>query len=224
MPGASKVILIAVSALVFGRPIVALASPVADADLRGKTICWSYGGTRNTYGKDGSFNSNLSRPRHMEFGRRQADRRRRPRRIHLHYFQGRRNVSHVWQESRLVAGWTSPEATANEPPWPSVRRRRAGHMRRQPALGTIGDDNAGRAGSHPRTSSKLSVQSSSANHSFFRWGAFQISPRTLSRPPASNAFRSFLAPLPLRGRCHSAFKTRMGVPSKKASAFSMLRG
>jgi hypothetical protein len=62
VPGASKVILIAVSALVFGRPIVALASPVTDADLRGKTICWSYGsygGTRNTYGKDGSFDSNL---------------------------------------------------------------------------------------------------------------------------------------------------------------------
>jgi hypothetical protein len=37
----------------------ALAGPVTDADLRGKTICWSYGGTRNTYGKDGSFDSNL---------------------------------------------------------------------------------------------------------------------------------------------------------------------
>jgi hypothetical protein len=49
----------AVSVLVFVRPIVALASAVTDADLRGKTICWSYGGTRNTYGKDGSFDSNL---------------------------------------------------------------------------------------------------------------------------------------------------------------------
>jgi hypothetical protein len=37
----------------------ALASPVKDADLRAKTICWSYGGTRNTYGTDGSFDSNL---------------------------------------------------------------------------------------------------------------------------------------------------------------------
>ena len=37
----------------------ALASPVTDADLRGKTICWSFGGTRITYGKDGSFDSNL---------------------------------------------------------------------------------------------------------------------------------------------------------------------
>jgi hypothetical protein len=37
----------------------ALAAPVTDADLRGKTICWSNGGTRSTYGKDGSFESNL---------------------------------------------------------------------------------------------------------------------------------------------------------------------
>jgi hypothetical protein len=56
---ASRCFLMAVSVFVFGRPIVALANPVTDADLRGKTICWSYGGTRNTYGKDGSFDSNL---------------------------------------------------------------------------------------------------------------------------------------------------------------------
>jgi hypothetical protein len=59
MAGASKLISITALALVFGPPVVALASPVTDADLRGKTVCWSYGGTRNTYGKDGSFDSNL---------------------------------------------------------------------------------------------------------------------------------------------------------------------
>jgi hypothetical protein len=59
MFGASKFTLIAVLALVFCRPVIALAAPVTDADLRGKTVCWSYGGTRNTYGKDGSFDSNL---------------------------------------------------------------------------------------------------------------------------------------------------------------------
>jgi hypothetical protein len=37
----------------------AFAGPVTDADLRGKTICWSSGGSRSTYGKDGSYNSNL---------------------------------------------------------------------------------------------------------------------------------------------------------------------
>jgi hypothetical protein len=37
----------------------ALANSVTDADLRGKTICWNFGGTRNTYGKDGSLDSNL---------------------------------------------------------------------------------------------------------------------------------------------------------------------
>src|SRR5271170_1809364 len=57
--GASKVILMAAAALLFARPVVTLAAPVTDADLRGKTVCWSYGGTRNTYGKDGSFDSNL---------------------------------------------------------------------------------------------------------------------------------------------------------------------
>ena len=41
------------------HPSPALAGPVSDADLRGKTICWSYGGTRNIYGKDGSLDSNL---------------------------------------------------------------------------------------------------------------------------------------------------------------------
>ena len=59
MPRASKLISITALALVFGPPVVAVASPVTDADLRGKTVCWSYGGTRNTYRKDGSFNSNL---------------------------------------------------------------------------------------------------------------------------------------------------------------------
>ena len=59
MPKASQLILMVVSLVAFTRPTVALAGPVADADLRGKTICWSYGGTRNTYGKDGSLDSNL---------------------------------------------------------------------------------------------------------------------------------------------------------------------
>jgi hypothetical protein len=44
---------------VLAASATALASPVTDADLRGKTICWSYGGTRNTYRKDGSFDSTL---------------------------------------------------------------------------------------------------------------------------------------------------------------------
>jgi hypothetical protein len=60
MREASKVIFMAASALVLGRSFVALAGPVTDADLRGRTVCWSYGGTRNTYGKDGSFDSNLA--------------------------------------------------------------------------------------------------------------------------------------------------------------------
>ena len=60
MPKASQLILMVVSLVAFTRPTVALAGPVADADLRGKTICWSYGGTRNTYGKDGSLDSNLA--------------------------------------------------------------------------------------------------------------------------------------------------------------------
>jgi hypothetical protein len=58
MPKALRSIFL-VLVLFFGPQIAALASPVTDADLRGKTICWSYGGTRNTYGKDGSLDSNL---------------------------------------------------------------------------------------------------------------------------------------------------------------------
>ena len=52
--------MVLVLALVLGRPVVAAAGPVGDADLRGKTVCWSYGGTRNTYRKDGSFDSSHS--------------------------------------------------------------------------------------------------------------------------------------------------------------------
>jgi hypothetical protein len=59
VPKASQLILMVVSQVVFTCPVVALAGPVTDADLRGKTVCWSYGGTRNTYGRDGSFDSNL---------------------------------------------------------------------------------------------------------------------------------------------------------------------
>jgi hypothetical protein len=60
MPNRSTLKMMAISLVAFG-PAGALAAPglVTDADLRGKTICWSYGGTRNTYGKDGSFDSNL---------------------------------------------------------------------------------------------------------------------------------------------------------------------
>jgi hypothetical protein len=59
MPKALPLMVMVVSAAVFARPIIAMAGPVVDADLRGKTICWSYGGTRNTYHKDGSLDSNL---------------------------------------------------------------------------------------------------------------------------------------------------------------------
>jgi hypothetical protein len=59
MPKAAQFMLMAICVAPVGAPIVALAGPVSDADLRGKTICWSYGGTRNTYGKDGSLDSNL---------------------------------------------------------------------------------------------------------------------------------------------------------------------
>jgi hypothetical protein len=58
MPNRSPFKLIVLSFVVFG-PALAGPVPVTDADLRGKTICWSYGGTRNTYGKDGSLDSNL---------------------------------------------------------------------------------------------------------------------------------------------------------------------
>ena len=47
-----------VSVVAFG-PIAALASPVTDADLRGKKICWYSKGVNNTYGIDGSLESNL---------------------------------------------------------------------------------------------------------------------------------------------------------------------
>jgi len=56
MPKALKVMLAAVSIILIGRPIVALASPVMDADIRGKTICWSSGAII-TYSKDGFFYS-----------------------------------------------------------------------------------------------------------------------------------------------------------------------
>jgi 2-polyprenyl-6-methoxyphenol hydroxylase-like FAD-dependent oxidoreductase len=59
VPKASQLILMVVSIVALSCPTVALAGPVADADLRGKTICWSYGATRNTYGKDGSLDSSL---------------------------------------------------------------------------------------------------------------------------------------------------------------------
>lgn len=49
----------ALTSTVSAFPAAGLANPVTDADLRGKTICWSYGGTRNSYHKDGSLDSNL---------------------------------------------------------------------------------------------------------------------------------------------------------------------
>jgi hypothetical protein len=51
--------LMSVLMLVLGDRIVALASPVTDADLSGKKICWYSKGVNNTYGKDGSLESNL---------------------------------------------------------------------------------------------------------------------------------------------------------------------
>jgi hypothetical protein len=59
MPKASPIPTAMASGALIVVSAAALASPVTDADLRGKTICWSYFGTRNTYGKDGSFDSNL---------------------------------------------------------------------------------------------------------------------------------------------------------------------
>ncbi len=56
MPKALNCMLVAVSIIAIGRPIAALASPVTDADLRGKMICWSAGAII-TYGKDGFFYS-----------------------------------------------------------------------------------------------------------------------------------------------------------------------
>jgi hypothetical protein len=56
MPKALNCMLVTVSIIVIGRPIAALASPVTDADIRGKVICWS-GGPIITYGKDGNFYS-----------------------------------------------------------------------------------------------------------------------------------------------------------------------
>jgi hypothetical protein len=59
MPKSLQFTLMVVSVLVFWGRIVALASPVTDADLRGKKICWYSKGVINTYGKDGSLESNL---------------------------------------------------------------------------------------------------------------------------------------------------------------------
>jgi hypothetical protein len=56
MPKALNCILVAGSIIVIGRPTVALASSVTDADIRGKMICWS-GGPIVTYNKDGTFYS-----------------------------------------------------------------------------------------------------------------------------------------------------------------------
>jgi hypothetical protein len=59
MSKAFGISLFALSVAALYHPLPALAGPVTDADLRGKTVCWSYGGTRNIYRKDGSFDSNL---------------------------------------------------------------------------------------------------------------------------------------------------------------------
>ena len=59
MPKTSQRILVVAPVVVLALA-PAMARPVTDSDLRGKTVCWSYGGTRNTYGKDGSFDSNLA--------------------------------------------------------------------------------------------------------------------------------------------------------------------
>ena len=59
MPKALQFVLMVISMRVVGDRTVALASPVTDADLRGKKICWYSKGVNNTYGKDGSLESNL---------------------------------------------------------------------------------------------------------------------------------------------------------------------
>ena len=43
-------------AIAFGPSTAALAAPVTDSDLRGRTICWN-SGVKVTYGKDGFFYS-----------------------------------------------------------------------------------------------------------------------------------------------------------------------
>jgi hypothetical protein len=50
---------IILSLFVFGYSANAFAGAVADADLRGKKICWDTGIT-STFGKDGSIDSNRS--------------------------------------------------------------------------------------------------------------------------------------------------------------------
>jgi hypothetical protein len=59
MPKAVQFVLMFEAVALFSCPAVALASPVTDDDLRGKKICWYSKGVDNTYGKDGSLESNL---------------------------------------------------------------------------------------------------------------------------------------------------------------------
>jgi hypothetical protein len=59
MRNALQFVFMVVSILVLGDRIVALANPVTDGDLRGKKICWYSKGVNNTYGNDGSLESNL---------------------------------------------------------------------------------------------------------------------------------------------------------------------
>src|SRR5271166_3674088 len=110
VPKASQLFLMAVALVAFARPLVALAGPVTDADLRGKTICWSYGGTRNTYGKDGSLDSNLVGHGTWSLV---GDR------ITEHGDHGVFSFTIDFTcmgGVQAAAGWTSPGATANEPP------------------------------------------------------------------------------------------------------------
>src|SRR5271169_1496813 len=59
MSKALQFMLMLISVVVFGYPIVALASQVTGDDLIGKKICWYNKGVNNIYGKDGSLHSNL---------------------------------------------------------------------------------------------------------------------------------------------------------------------
>ena len=93
----------------------AIAGPVTEADLRGKTICWSYGGTRNTYGKDGSLDSNLvGHGTWTLVGDRITE--------HGDHGVFSFTIDFTCMGGvQAAAGWTSPGATANKPPTDAIR-------------------------------------------------------------------------------------------------------
>ena len=58
MPKALQFALVVLSAAVFNPSTAAHASPVTEADLSGKKICWNVG-ANHVYHKDGSLESNI---------------------------------------------------------------------------------------------------------------------------------------------------------------------